>query len=88
MQRLIIAGGQQGAGQHLEFPFNTLKALPPYLSPVGHQRGDLTFDWQVCSVLQAALEKKRNQGGSEEKTKKKQSERFCHEKAERRGAGS
>lgn len=36
-------------------------ALPPYLSPVGHQWGDLTFDWQVCSILQAALEKEQIQ---------------------------
>lgn len=56
--------------QHLDFPFNTVGFLPPYLPPVGDQRGDLTLDWQVCSVLQAALENEPIQGGSEEKKKR------------------
>lgn len=55
----------------------------PYLSPVGHQWGDLTLDWQVCSVLQAVLERNKFR----EKKKKKQNEKSdCLMKAQRDGS--
>ncbi len=73
MYRLIISGEQQEKNNIWSFHL-IQQALPPYLSPVGHQWGDLTFDWQVCSVLQAALEKEQIQGGSEEKKKKETQE--------------
>lgn len=47
-------------GKHLFLYFFLFEQVPPpYLPAIGHQWGDLTFDWQVCSILQAV----RKRGG-------------------------
>lgn len=64
----VISGSKQEWDNIWSFCLKN-QTLLPYLSPVGHQWGDLTFDWQVRSILQATLEKGQIRGGWEDKKK-------------------
>lgn len=61
LKELSITSGSCRDADFFVF-FCSLYFICAHLSSVRDQRGDLTFDWQVCSILQAVMEKDRVSG--------------------------
>lgn len=87
MCKSTILGQQQEKNNIWSFRFISWESAL-YLPSVGHQWRDLTFDWQVCSILQTVMgrtnsgrlrRKKQNEWQSNEKGRGTVAERNSHE---------